>query len=87
MMYRVTIGTGLAWTYSEEIEGFNESDAVDNLADKLEGEGCGFISTYSDIEKLCDEGQTVEEYAEANGLTCCGNHGVYLELIAIEELA
>ena len=85
-IYEIIIGTGFAWPYSEVVEAFNEQDAVDILADKLESEECGFVFSHQELFNNCETGQTVQEYAEAHNLTCCGNHGVYLELLAIKKI-
>lgn len=83
-LYEVLIGTGLAWPHKETVEAFSEQEAVDAVADKLGP--CGFIFSYSDLEKFCNPGETVDDYVEAHNLVCCGNNGLYLELINIRKI-
>ena len=85
--YKTTLGTGLAWTQSYTVEATNEAEALDLVADHLEAtETTGLYSDHYELSDLCEVGQTVDEYAEANGLVCCGNHGIYVQLINIEEI-
>ena len=85
-LYQVTIGTGLAWTKEFKAYARNEQDAVDNVADYIEEKGMtGLYSDHYQLSDCCEIGQTADEYAEANGLTCCGNHGIYLQVIAIKK--
>lgn len=85
-LYKVTVGTGFAWTKSFEIYAYHETEAVDLVADYCEEHYQGLCSDHYELADLCDIGQTVDEYVEANNLTCCGNHGVYMEIINIEEV-
>jgi hypothetical protein len=86
-LYKVTLGTGLAWTQSYEVYAYNESDAVDLVADYCEEhEFHGLYSGFYDLYDECDVGQSVDEYAEANGLTCCGNSGIYMQILGITEV-
>ena len=85
-LYKVTLGTGLAWTQSYEVYAYNESEAVDIVADYCEeNELQGLYGDFYEVADLCDIGQSVDEYADANGLTCCGNSGIYLQILDIEE--
>ena len=85
-LYTITLGTGLAWTQSYEVYAYNESDAIDLVADYCEENEfhrlyCGFYDLYDE----CEDNQSVDEYADANGLTCCGNSGIYLQILDIKE--
>ena len=85
-IYRVSVGTGLAWTKQFKVCANNEQDAVDLVADYIEEQG--FENLYFDhyeLADLCELGETVDEYAEANGLVCVGNHGIYIQLCGIEK--
>ena len=85
-LYKVTLGTGLAWTQTFDVYAYNESEAVDIVADYCEeNELQGLYGDFYEVADLCDIGQSVDEYAEANGLTCCGNSGIYLQILDIEE--
>lgn len=84
-LYRVFVGTGTIWLKEFHVYAYNEQEAVDLVADYCdEHELEGLYADYYEIFDLCDVGQTVEEYAEAHNLTCCGNHGIYLEIAGIE---
>ena len=86
-LYRVYIGTGTAWYKVFQVYAYNESEAVDMVADYVEeNEFEGLYADYYEIFDLCDFGETVGEYAEAHGLICCGNHGIYLEVAGLEEI-
>lgn len=85
-LYTITLGTGLAWTQSYEVYAYNESEAVDIVADYCEEhELAGLYGDFYEVADLCDCGQSVDEYAEANGLTCCGNSGIYMQILEIKE--
>lgn len=80
-LYEAYIGTGTAWCMVFKAYAYNEQEAVDLIADYCEEhELHGLYSDYYELADLCETGQSVEEYAEANNLTCCGNHGIYLEV-------
>lgn len=84
-LYRVYIATGTAWYKVFQVYAYNESEAVDMVADYvLENEFEGLYADYYEIYDLCDVGQSVDEYAEAHNLICCGNHGIYLEVAGLE---
>ena len=85
-LYTITVGTGLAWTEEFKVYAFNEQEAIDLVADHIEAKELkGLYSDHYELADLCEGNKTVDEYAEANGLTCCGNHGIYLQIIDIEE--
>ena len=87
-LYAVTLGTGTAWTQTYEVYAYNECEAVDLVADYCEeNELEGLYGDFYEVADLCDVGETVDEYADANGLTCCGNHGIYMQILGIEEVA
>lgn len=84
-LYRVYLGTGTAWLKVFGVYAYNEQEAVDLVVDYCEEHELeGLYSDYYEIMDLCETGQTVDEYAEAHGLTCCGNHGVYIQLAGVE---
>lgn len=86
-LYAVTLGTGLAWTQTFEVYAYNEGEAVDLVADYCEDHELeGLYSDYYELADLCEVGKTVDEYAEANNLTCCGNYGIYMQILRIEEV-
>lgn len=86
-LYKITLGTGFAWTSSFEVYAYNEQEAVDLVADHIEEyEMKGLYTDHYELADLCETGETVDEYAEAHNLTCCGNHGIYLAIINIEEI-
>ena len=83
--YRVYLGTGTARIEKFDVFAYNESEAVDMVADYVEeNEFEGLYFDYYELYDLC-EGETVGEYAEAHNLICCGNHGIYLEVAGLEE--
>lgn len=84
MYYKVNVNAGVAWLLSVVVEAFSESAAVDTVADSLKGSH--FVLTREEIEKLKSPEETVEEYAEANNLVCCGSEGVYMSVDSIETL-
>lgn len=85
-LWKVTIGTGLAWTQQFKVYAQNEQEAIDFVADYIEDhedyEGLWF--DHYTLYDECEVSQTVDEYAEANQLVCCGNHGIYIQLLGIE---
>lgn len=86
-LYKVTLGTGLAWTQSYEVYAYHESEAVDLVADYCEEHELeGLYSDHWELANECEFPETPDEYAEANGLTCCGNHGIYMQILGIEEV-
>ena len=86
-LYRVTLGTGTAWVENYEVYAYHEQEAVDLVADFCEENDYeGLFSDHYELADLCEVGETVGEYAEAHGLTCCGNHGIYLNVVDIKEI-
>lgn len=85
-LYAVTLGTGTAWTEEFEVYAYHEQEAIDLVADHIEEEELeGLYCDHYEIADLCEGNETVEEYAEANGLVCAGNHGIYLQVVGIER--
>ena len=84
-LYQIIIGTGTAWTKEFKVHAYNEKEAIDLLADYLEEEEMDDLygDHYSLLE-YCDMGQTVDEYAKANNLTCCGSHRIYLKILEVQ---
>lgn len=86
-LYAITLSTGTAWTQTFEVYAYHEQEAVDIVADYCEDHRLeGLYSDYYELAELCEVGQTVDEYAEANSLTCCGNHGIYMQILGIQEV-
>lgn len=84
-LYKITLGTGTAWTKCFSVYAYNEQYAVDAVADYVEEQEIGYVyADHYELADLCDVGQNVDEYAESNNLTCCGNHGIYLEVLGID---
>lgn len=84
--YRVYLGTGTARVEKFDVFAYNESEAVDMVADYVEeNEFEGLYADYYELADLCEGGETVDEYAEIHGLICCGNHGIYLDVLAIDN--
>ena len=86
--YIVSLATGLAWVNQYQVAAYGVTDAIDIVADYLEAHEC--TNLYYDHMELeciakCSEWKTAEAFAEAHNLTCCGNHGIYIELANIEE--
>jgi hypothetical protein len=85
--YRVYLATGTMWLKVFQAYAYNESEAIDLVADYCESEEFkGLYSDYYELADLCETGQSVDEYAEAHNLICCGNHGIYLEVAGLEEI-
>ena len=85
-LYRIYISTGTAWYKVLQVYAYNESEAVDMVADYVEeNEFEGLYFDYYELFDLCED-ETVGEYAESNNLTCCGNHGIYINVAGIECL-
>lgn len=81
-LYQVSIGMGKGF----KVYANYEQEAVDNVADFIEEKGMvGLYSDHYQLSDCCDVGQTADEYAKANGLTCCGNHGIYLQVVSIKK--
>lgn len=85
-LYRIHVGTGTAWAREFIVGAYDEQQAIDIIADFLEEKESVLVTDYYDLYDMCEAGQTVDEYAEANGLTFAGNHGVYLHIDSIEIL-
>ena len=88
--YIVSIGTGTAETSEFAVAAYNETEAVDLVADYIESHGCtGLYCDHAMLKAIagCTRYKTADDYAEAYNLTCCGNHGIYVELINIQEVA
>ena len=85
-LFRVLLGTGFFWMAEFNVYADNEQDAIDTVADYVQWKEPNLCADHYEIMDLCDSNQTVAEYAEANGLTCAGNCGVYIQIAGIEEL-
>lgn len=84
--YEVAVGNGTIYPYKEDVWAYNEQEAVDKVVDHLEEIGSDLIVDYYELYDLCDVGQTVDEYAEANNLVMAGNSGWYLDLVGVKEV-
>ena len=85
-LYRIHVGTGTPWAKEFIVGAYDEQQAVDIIADFLEEKESVLVMSFYEVFDLCEVGQTVDEFAKANGLTCAGNHGVYLHIESIEFL-
>ena len=86
-LYKVILGTGTIRTEDFLVYAYNETEAVDLVADYVSDKELeGLYADYWELFDCADIGETVQEYADANGLTCCGNHGIYVQIIGLEEL-
>ena len=85
-LYTVSLNTGLAWLREYSVYAYNEQAAIDLVADYIEAEELtGIYSDHHELADLCEAGETVDEYAEANNLICAGNHGIYISVAYIKE--
>ena len=85
--YIVSLATGLAWVEQYQVAAYHEAEAVDLVADYIEEHGYkGLYFEHMELEVMakCSQWQTADAFAEAHNLTCCGNHGIYLEITNIE---
>lgn len=89
--YVVSLDTGTAWLDQYQVGAYNEQEAVDKVADYIERKG--YRLKYFEYGMLkvmaeCSGGKytTADEYADAHGLVCCGNHGIYIHLVSVEEV-
>ncbi len=88
--YVVSIGTGLVWTNLFKVAAYHETEAVDLVADYLEEHKyTGLYYDHLELKTMasCSEWKTADSYAEAHNLTYCGNHGIYISLLNIEEVS
>lgn len=84
-LYRVYVRTGTAWNDVREVYAYNEQEAVDKVADRLWEEESNLVVDYYDIYDMCEVGETVDDFVEANDLVCAGNNGrAYLGIDRIE---
>lgn len=85
--YAVTIGTGTATTYTEEVYAYNEQEALDKVVDRMEESGeTGFLTDYYELYDETEFGETVDELADRMNLVVAGNSGWYVEVIDIHEV-
>lgn len=83
-LYSVLLNTG-TWLLQElKVYAQNEQEAIDFVADYVESHESYLCADHYALMDLCESNQTVDEYAEANNLTCAGNHGVYISVAGIE---
>ena len=86
-LYKVTLNTGVMWLEEFKVYAYNEQEALDLVADYCEEhELKGLYFDHYELADECEVGQTVDEYVEAHGLTCCGNHGIYVSLADVERV-
>lgn len=85
--YAVTIGTGTATPYTEEVYAYNEQEALDKVVDRMEESGeTGFLTDYYELYDETEFGETVDELADRMNLVVAGNSGWYVEVIDIHEV-
>lgn len=88
--YMVSIGTSLVWASLFKVAAYDEQSAVDLVADYLKDHECtGLYFDHLELEVIasCTKYKTAEAFAEANNFVCCGNHGIYISLLNIEEVS
>lgn len=90
--YIVSLATGTAWLDPYQVSAYNEQEAIDKLADYIEGKGYkNLYFEYGMLRVMAEYSHgkyaNAEEYADAHGLVCCGNHGIYIHLISVEEVS
>lgn len=86
--YQVILGTGLP-QYPQEFHVIarNAVMALDIVGDYCENNGLrNLFATQKELSALCAENQTVDEFAEMQGLTKCGLNGVYVFANQINEI-
>ncbi len=84
---RVLLGTGSMFPQEFHVQADNKTTASNLVADYCtEYELHGLYADHYELVDLCEAGQTVDEFASVHNLTCCGKHGVYINIIGIEEL-
>lgn len=85
-LYTIALNTGTTWIETYSVYAYNEQEAVDLVADYLEAnELRGLYCDWYELMDLCENGETPDEYAEANNLICAGNHGIYISIAGIKE--
>lgn len=84
----VLVGLGFVRTLAFSVYAPNEQEAVDLVADYIEERRyAGAYQTVDTLKESCEAGESIEEAAEAQGYTCCGNHGIYLQITGIEKMS
>lgn len=83
-LYAVALHTGFWFMRGINVYAINEAEAIDTIADYVEMHEPQLCHDHYALADLCEENQTVEDYAEANNLICAGNHGVYISVAGIE---
>ena len=86
--YQVLLGTGYAVRPQEfHVTARSAVMALDIVGDYCEKhELRNLCATYEELAPLCADGQTVDNLAEAQGLTKCGINGVYVVVNQVNEL-
>ena len=86
--YQVLIGAGLHSRHQEfRVAARSAVMALDLVGDYCEQHGLrNLCATKEELAPLCHDGQTVDEFAEVQGLTKCGINGVYVIAEQINEL-
>ncbi len=85
--YRILLGTSSFYPQEFHVCANDKTEALNLVGDYCEENGLHTL--YSDrheIADLCKVGETVDEHAVALNLTCCGTHGVYVELLRLEKM-
>lgn len=86
--YQVLLDTGSA-LHPQEFNVCARSAvmALDFVGDYCEQNGLrNLCATQQELEKICPQKQTVDEFAEMHGLTKCGVNGVYVVVREIKEI-
>lgn len=85
--WKLVIGTGLAWPLVFTVYAANEQKAVDLVADYIEeNKYTGIYDTVETLAEDCEADKCADDVAAERGLTCCGNHGIFIELLGVEKM-
>ena len=83
--YRIFLNTGTIYLQEFHVYAENETEAADIVGNFCEEYMPGLCADHYEVAELCN-GETVDEYAEAHNMTCCGDHGVYITIAGMEEM-
>ena len=88
--YVISIGTEFAWGEQYQVAAHNEAEAINKVADHIDDIGAkGLYYDHLEVEMMgkYSSYKTVEEFAKANNLTCCGSRNIYIEITKIQEVS
>ena len=87
--YVISIGTGTTWVEKFQVAAHNETEAKNIVADYLESNKLeGLYCTRQLVEAMASGHKFIcaDDFAECNNFTRCGNNGIYIEIVGIEEV-